>query len=104
MEELNWYKFTENNDNEGERWNFYLLLTNAEYEHLSQLVDDYGDESYTLHSKVFTEDQVNILVENGDDGYMPSDNKIGRPKNSVLELTLEALEDYDEFYKGQFWY
>lgn len=106
MEELNWYKFTEDNDHEGERWNFYILLTNLEYKHLEELLDEYDDESYTLHSKVFTEDQVDILVENADDdGYMPSDIRIGRPEDSrILNLTVESLEDYDVLYKGQFWF
>lgn len=100
MEERLWYKFTENNDWEGETWNFYILLTQAEYEHLATLVDD---EVYELSGPIEEEYIDKKVKYQDDDGYMPKHNKCGIPRNNVLDVTFEQTEEDDPFYKGKFW-
>lgn len=99
----NWYKFTETNDNEGETWHFFIQLTDKEYEHLDELLMD-ADIPYRISGKIFSEMEVDILVENSDSGYMNTFNKRPAPYSmSVMDLP-EAGDELDElFYKGGFW-
>lgn len=102
MEELFWYKFTERNDNEGETWHFFVLLTKQERDHIEDIIDA-GDleDFYSISTKTYREESIDILVEESDEGYMPTYNKRGRPSGDVMSLTPEEAEE--EFYKGYFW-
>ncbi len=98
MSDMEWYKFTEVNDNEGEEWNFYLLLNQEEVDHLQTLTDDYF---YTLDVEPIPESEVDILVKHSsDDGYMPEHQKVGRPRINILDIDPESLEENDVLYKG----
>ncbi len=90
---MNFVKFTEHNDNEGESWNFWLQLDGNEdaLARLKSIVDlqnDAGyDEEYTLDMTSVPENEVDILVKHSDSGYMNYENK------SVGKLTVPAFDD-----------
>ena len=97
------YKFTENNDWEGEEWEFFVLLADGEHAVLVELLEKVGEynESYTLSEETFTEEEVRVLVDNADEeGYMPSHNYAGRVANPLPEAA--DFEESDPFYKGRF--
>lgn len=98
-----WYKFTENNDWEGETWHFFVKLTEEEAKYLSNLVQDERlEDSYSFSLKVYPEEHIDIMVQESDEGYMPQYNKCSGPfKKSVLLVTPEEADE--EFYKGKFW-
>lgn len=104
MEELNWYKFTEHNDNEGETWHFFVLLTNAEHHHISALLNSgTGLEDYYAISELPQDEvELDILVKHTDSGYMDTYNKVHRPyKFDILLLDDESADEL--FYKGRLW-
>jgi hypothetical protein len=106
---MNFVKFTENNDNEGESWNFWLQLEDNE-DQLKQLDSwlgtfDEDGESYELDMKtILSEKEVDTLVEHGGQGYMNNNNKITgkftcpQPNEAEQEDGWEWLND--KFYKG----
>jgi len=110
MEETNYYEFVEENDHEGERWSFYLLLTLSEVNKiidaldlLDVLYDNFSP--YDLNEKTCTKEQVDILVEHAYDGYMPSDTLVETINWSMIDTFLETKDiDDDPFYKGQCWF
>lgn len=105
---MNFVKFTENNEHEGEEWNFWLQLDGNEKQ-LNELqswlgtFDDNG-ESYELDMTPVDESEVDILVKHSNSGYMSYENKVtGKFKCPVPTSTNE--EDgwnwlNDNFYKG----
>lgn len=102
---LNWYKFTEHNDNEGETWHFFIQLTKDGRDYLDELLTTGFDlNSYSISEKIFTEVEVDILVENSDSGYMDTYNKRPAPYSiEVMALPTDADELDELFYKGGFW-
>lgn len=110
---MNFVKFTETNDNEGEQWNFWLQLDGNE-EQLRELqswlgtFDDDG-ESYELDMTPVPESEVDILVKHSDEGYFMYENKVEgkftcpHPSEDVTGGNTED-EGYDwlndNFYKG----
>lgn len=104
---MNFVKFTENNDHEGESWNFLLQLDGNETQ-LKELqawlgtFDDDG-EAYEIDMTPVPESEVDILVKHSDSGYMSYQNKI--TGKFTCPTPSEADEDgyewlREKFYKG----
>ena len=111
-----YYRFTENNDWEGEKWHFYIPAKGNEaevdklrdnllkVEHFYKLTEQ-GECDYELAVKLYTEDTVNTLVENdSSQGYLPKHNKLtGFLKTPKLEVVVgehEVISWGENFYKG----
>ena len=108
MEDRQYYRFTESNDNEGETWRFYLPLNLSEHAVITKAIfSDDIDNPYKLSDKPISEANVDIIIQNAKDdddcGYMFSHNKC----DVVSPEVLKALETYtwedDILYKGQSW-
>jgi len=88
-------RFTENNDWEGESWNFYIPVegNEIEIERLRDLINTQDDEMcFEMNEDTFlTEEEVDILVDNATHGYFPSDNKLDE---------IRCPEDLEGLYKG----
>ena len=101
----NIYIFTEDNDWEGESWNFLVSLTKEEYHHLKNAIDW---DIYSIEESSLTpEDVEDFISRMGDENsYMPEYmdltmcNKWLKP---ILTLTEEDVLEDDIFYKGRFW-
>jgi hypothetical protein len=104
MEELNWYKFTEHNDNEGETWHFFIQLTQQEHNHIFDMLNncDGLEDYYQISDVPVDETELDVLVKHTDSGYMDTYNKVKPPyKTDILKLDEEEAEDW--FYKGRIW-
>jgi hypothetical protein len=103
---MEFVKFTEENDWEGETWRFYLQLEGNEeaLDELTLLVEkmeNWGEESYSLDLDPLEEEEVDILVKHSDSGYMDYHQKV----EGFLEIPDNANELSEEdlfslFYKG----
>jgi hypothetical protein len=92
-------RFTEENDWEGETWNFYIPVAGNQeaLEKLQALIKE--DSGYFLDFSVRSESEVDTLCACLDDcdGYMPKHQKL----SGLLILPTEVLgEDLDSLYKG----
>lgn len=90
------YRFREENDNEGETWNFYVYLTEQEHDEIVQVIAE--DECYSIQPETRSLAKIAALVEDADincNGYMPQHQFVA-PGGPVPK-------DADGFYKGQFW-
>ena len=106
---MKFVKFTENNDNEGESWNFWLQLDDNQNElnKLQMYVSrfDPNRESFELNMLPVDESEVDVLVKHTGQGYMDYENKI-TGYLALPEIDDEIDEDggYDwlmnNFYKG----
>ena len=95
-------KFTENNDWEGESWNFYLELDGNEKEikKLQELLTDYEINDFALRNE-FDESDVDILVKHTDSSYLHYENKI-EGKFNIEKLEEEIKKNKDNaLYKGK---
>lgn len=109
---MNFVKFTEHNDNEGEDWNFWLQLdgNEADLETLQEFLIQFDDneESYELNMTPVPESEVDILVKHSGQGYMNYENKVsGVMTLPEIDLERVATDDdagwgwlNDNFYKG----
>jgi hypothetical protein len=86
-------QFTEDNDSEGESWNFYIPVAGNE-EALTQLRELIsGKEEYSLYRTLLPESDVNCLVKHSKECYMPEHNK--------LEGVLDLIDfNTEKLYKG----
>ena len=87
--------FTEYNSWEGEHWNFYIPLEGNEKQIEIFKKQISGFENYEVSDKVYSEEEVDVLVENTDSGYMNFHNK--------LEGKLKETKTQDitgDLYKG----
>lgn len=97
-----YFCFTENNDWEGETWNFYLPLTTEQYRKIdAAIANEEYNECYKLYSTAYLEEEIDDLVEsdNSNCTYMAAHNKCGEVK---LPDEIELDKD-DIFYKGGCW-
>ena len=99
-------RLTENNDWEGESWNFYFEATpekEAALRDLLRMIDELGySDSYELSDKRFTHDTVKTLIEHANDGdctYMDEHNYVG--ELTSVPVPSDFAES-DPFYKGSF--
>lgn len=96
---MQFVKFLEINDHEGEEWVFWLQVDGNENE-LAKLEDalnaqDEYDEIYQLDlTEVLPEHDVDVLVEHAGGGYMDYHNKV------VGTLAVSESLDIDDLYKG----
>lgn len=109
---MNFVKFTEHNDHEGEDWNFWLQLdgNEADLETLSEFLEQFDPdcESYELDLTPVPEEEVDILVKHSNQGYMNYENKVsGTMTLPEIDLDRVATDDdagyewlQDNFYKG----
>lgn len=106
---MNFVKFTEHNDNEGEDWNFWLQLdgNEAQLKELANWLNTFDDdgESYELNMTPVPESEVDILVKHTGQGYMNYENKV--TGTFICPQPREFVDDdqgwewlNDNFYKG----
>ena len=105
MKDTQYVRFTEENDHEGETWNFYIPVEGNEeaIEKLRELLEP--AEFYDLSEETFPEFEIDILVKHTaeDNGYNPAHNLLGGKLDlSGCEANLdEESDDFDDpFYKG----
>ena len=109
---MNFVKFTEHNENEGEDWNFWLQLdgNEADLETLKEFLNQFDENGdyYELDMTPVPESEVDILVKHSDQGYMNYENKVtGVLILPEIDLDKVAVDDdagyewlSDNFYKG----
>jgi hypothetical protein len=97
---LEYFKFTETNEWEGETWNFYVPLTEEQEARVRELIGP-GDEHespYSLSTEPVTEEEVDDLMATlGTTTVIAEHNKCG-PLDADLPHTLQS--DNDFFHKG----
>lgn len=101
---MTYRQFTEYNDHEGEHWHFWLN-ERGNWSELKRLGDylaswaDYDHPRFYFEGRHLIVQEVDLLVEFSEPGYMPSHQKI----DGYLYLPTE-LEEYDPahwFYGGK---
>lgn len=105
---MKFIKFTENNDNEGESWNFWLQLdgNDGEIEKLKDWVTKFNedlDAVYEFDTTPVDESEVDILVKHSGEGYMNYENKVTGVFTCPPEDVFEDEESEfmrNIFYKG----
>lgn len=104
---MNFIKFTEVNDHEGETWYSWLQVDGNEEElsKLRALLELLGSEEYTLGYKQWGEEYIDFAVEEGGWGYMNTHTKVaGRFVCPDIgdEQEPETIQEFcdEEFYKG----
>jgi hypothetical protein len=91
-------KLTEENDWEGETWHFWLQLdgNQAELDKLAVWLEENSQEEggFTLNlDKTRYEDEVDLLVEESDSGYLRTHNKVvGKADFGDLSLVDDPAE------------
>ena len=99
-----YYEFRERNSHEGETWVFFIVAT----EHNKKMLDEYAKYNsannlgYSIEAeKTKPEEEVDLLVENAREGYMPSHQKFDRSLLKMSDLIkIAANGAEDPFYKG----
>lgn len=88
------YRFTEENDWEGETWHTFIDMTKKQHAQLKELIKDF--EQYELSDKEYSANEVSVLVDNAEEGYFPSHSYAGELVSLPNKFTLEE----DPFYRG----
>lgn len=108
MEIMNYYTFEENNEWEGETWNFHVPLTKEQRDSIAHIIEstDEFDSPYHISNYTLSEKEVDNKVKKSRSGYMKFHNKC----EPLSEFQIDALNqgtfnilENDIFYKGQFW-
>lgn len=108
MSNKEFYKFSENNDNEGEIWHFYFPMTKEEALHFWKIISEAESTAvdynfpYIFENEIVPEAEVDVLVKHTDSGYMDTHNKQLKTIKPILELTINDFLEDDIFYKGAF--
>jgi len=104
---MNIYRFRENNELEGETWDFFFTATPEQQADLATIIEQNGlDEEHECTDKVYTRQEVDVLVENARNGYFDSHEYIGTltkplPTNPYPDSPHEAYGFYTQlFYKN----
>ncbi|TDP29796.1 hypothetical protein [Nocardia ignorata] len=99
---MQFMRYTETNDHEGETWTFWLQVDGNEQpltwlaEFLTAINAEELDPQYELFpADVISEEHVDVLVEWGGSGYMSLHNKV------VGRLTIPAKFSPGDLYKGR---
>ena len=106
MKKIEYVKFTEHNDNEGESWNFFFKKSDIKdscYTALKKFEDFYED-GYTVSIVEYTKEQMLAIEANAEEGYMQSDQEIIiTDSDRLIQTCNDAIknEDYHVFYKGE---
>lgn len=100
--------WTENNDNEGETWSWYIPATEENLDVVNiiePLLDkqeaELGESPYSVEIREYSEEQLQAILELPDrNGYMAAHTKVNKFEKWPDEDTpLNELDEY--FYKGQ---
>lgn len=98
-----YYRFTEINDWEGETWHFYIPVKDNEeaIETLRIFIKDFSfEDMYEISNKRFPENEVDVLCDNSEIGYMAYHNILSG-KLVLPELKVKDCHIVDDpFYKG----
>jgi hypothetical protein len=97
---LEFFKFTETDEFEGETWNFYVPLTEEQEARIRELVaaTDEQEVPYSLSEEPVTEEEVDDLMATlGTTTVVAEHNKCG-PLDADLAHTLHSENDF--FHKG----
>lgn len=97
---LEFFRFTETDEFEGETWNFYVPLTDEQEARIRELVaaTDEHESPYSLSTEPVTEEEVDDLMATlGTTTVVAEHNKCG-PLDADLPHTLHAEDDF--FHKG----
>jgi hypothetical protein len=91
------YHINENNDWEGEDWNFYLVQEGNELfiERLKEAIakfDEYG-ETLEISDKLVSEKEVDTLVKHSKSGYMAYYNKVDKVISPDV-IEMDSMEDF----------
>ena len=90
------YTVTEENDHEGETFNYVLELTEREAAVIEMKCKMYGDETLSISETNYTQEDINKIDDLSNNSYMSFIAK--------YELDNDALGDWEEygdcFYKG----
>jgi hypothetical protein len=107
---MEFVKFTEENDHEGETWRFWLQLdgNEAELAKLAEVIATYREGQYSRYSEYeldlsssVDERDVDVLVLHSFSGYMRFENKIVGTLAVPDGLPTDGDQpDLDDFYKG----
>lgn len=106
---MKFVKFRENNENEGESWNFWLQLDNNQNElnRLQMFVSrfDPNREGFEINMLPVDESEVDVLVKHSDSGWMSYENKVtGYLTLPEVDENLDEDSGFDwlmnNFYKG----
>jgi hypothetical protein len=97
---LEFFKFTEKNEFEGETWNFYMPLTEEQEARIRELVaaTDEQEVPYSLSEESVTEEEVDdLMVTRGTTTVVAEHNKCG-PLDTELPRSLYPENDF--FHRG----
>ena len=101
---MNYFRFTEHNDNEGETWHFFIPKTEnaVAVGNLKIFLEKNNlEDEYVISDKLFSENEVEVLCDNTDSGYMDFNNQLSG-KLTLPEFVMHKdgyIED-DPLYKG----
>ena len=93
---MKFIQFSEYNDWEGEKWNFWLQNDGNQDEilKLDKLLNESSYKDYKIHSGLISEEEVDTLVKNSSSGYFNYHNKV-----IGIFICPEFLTD-ETLYKG----
>jgi hypothetical protein len=97
---LEYFKFTETDEFEGETWNFYVLLTEEQEARIRELVaaTDEHEVPYSLSEEPLTEEEIDdLMATRGMTRVVAEHNKCGL-LDADLPHTLHSENDF--FHKG----
>jgi hypothetical protein len=97
---LEYFKFTETNEWEGETWNFYVPLTEEQEARVRELIapGDEHESPYSLSTERVTDEEVDdLMATRGTTTVIAEHNKCG-PLDTDLPPALHSGNDF--FYKG----
>jgi len=97
---LEFFKFTETNEWEGETWNFYVPLTKEQEARVRELIapGDEHESPYSLGEEPVTEEEVDDMMTTlGTTIVVAEHNKCG-PLDADLPHSLHSENDF--FHKG----
>lgn len=100
---MNYFRFTEHNEWEGETWHFYIPATDENLKAADGLIalledQDLIPDAFEVDTSTMTEQDIDALVVHSEVGYMRMHNKL----SGVLDF--EAINDSEDvsqaLYKG----
>lgn len=111
---MNYVRFTEANEWEGETWHFFIPLEGNEkvLDRLRNLVEglnaEEGDAQFTVASDTLSDGEVEVLSRSNEwveSGYMPTFNKLSGTLTLPIRISnqdedVDWNEMLDAFYKG----
>jgi len=98
------YKFTEDNDWEGEEWSWFVRMSEEEHKELTELIAEMEEwdcgTPYSISSDTYDEETVEQYIETSDSGYLDDYADAGTFNGLVPDSS--EFEESDPFHKGQF--